>query len=135
MTCISVLNVFFARSLTSHLPATSALVVDSVNPGLCHHSALARHARFPRTAVLWLMGLLIGRQTSEGAKTIVWAALAGHDNPVVRENLRGAWTEDCKIAETSDYVLSKEGQEAEHRIWVSMSTQGTRNLIAYCAHN
>jgi retinol dehydrogenase 12 len=69
-----------------------------------------------------IMGLLIGRQTSEGAKTIVWAALAGHDNPAIRENLRGAYTADCQLAEPSDYVLSKEGQEVERRIWVSVIT-------------
>jgi hypothetical protein len=65
----------------------------------------------------------VGRQTSEGAKTLVWAALAGHDDPAVRERLRGAYSSDCKIAEEGDFVLSKDGHKSEARIWVSMFGQ------------
>jgi retinol dehydrogenase 12 len=80
------------------------------------------------------MGFFIGRKTTEGAKTIVWAALAGHDNPAVRENLRGAYTANCALSEPSDYVLSKEGQEAERRIWVSAITQDNGHPDAHHDH-
>jgi retinol dehydrogenase 12 len=125
----AVLNVFFARSLTSHLPATSPVVVNSVNPGFCHHSALMRDVPYALYLFTMLTGLAIGRKTSEGAKTIVWSALAGHDDPVIRENLRGAYTENCELAEPSDFVLSKEGQDMENRIWVSAFVRSKKSTL------
>jgi hypothetical protein len=69
--------------------------------------------------IIRVMERLLCRETSEGAKTIVWAALGGHEDPATLEKLRGGYSSDCKVMEVSDFVLSKEGQEAESRIWVS----------------
>jgi hypothetical protein len=72
---------------------------------------------------------LLCRETSEGAKTIVWAALGGHEDPATLEKLRGGYTSDCKVMEVSDFVLSKDGQEAESRIWASIAVHTTLALL------
>jgi hypothetical protein len=61
----------------------------------------------------------------------VWAALAGksQDQDALRKDLRGAFTMDCEIAEPSDYVLSKEGQEAENKLWVSATVPYVKTAI------
>jgi retinol dehydrogenase-12 len=60
----------------------------------------------------------LARETAEGAKTLVWGATAGHDDPVKLDSLKGAYTSDCKIEEPSDFIFTNEGQEFEKRIWV-----------------
>jgi hypothetical protein len=109
--------VFFARSLASHLPQASTVVVDSVNPGFCH-SGLRGDGPVLAKPFVWTTKQVICRETTEGAKTLVWAALAGKNNTSVRDKLRGAYTTDCKIGEASDFVISQEGKDTEKRIWV-----------------
>jgi hypothetical protein len=109
--------VFFARSLASHLPQASTVVVDSVNPGFCH-SGLRGDGPVLAKPFVWTTKQIICRETTEGAKTLVWAALAGKNNTSVRDQLRGAYTTDCKIGEPSDFVISQEGKDTEKRIWV-----------------
>jgi hypothetical protein len=120
----TVMNVLFTRSLAKHLPPTSRLIVNCLTPGLCL-SELGRSVPFWMVPLVKLIMVLFARTTVEGAKTYVWAALAGkaRDQNALRENLRGAFTMDCEIAEPSNYVLSKEGQEAETRLWVSVIEQ------------
>jgi hypothetical protein len=67
---------------------------------------------------MWLFEQLLCRKTSDGAKTYIWAALAGKNNAAVRDNLRGAYTTDCKIIDPSDFAASQEGRNIEKRIWV-----------------
>jgi retinol dehydrogenase-12 len=113
-----VLNLLFVRALTAHLPPSSALVVNAVNPGYCA-TAFSRHV--PRTFSRWLMELLLQRRGEEGAKAVVWAALAGSGpaEPIgVRESLRGAFSEDCMVKEESDAVLSIAGEKTQEKIWV-----------------
>jgi retinol dehydrogenase-12 len=66
--------------------------------------------------------LIFAREAAEGAKAYVWASLAGktQDRNVLRENMHGAFTMDCEIAEPSDYVLSREGRDAEKKLWVKI---------------
>jgi retinol dehydrogenase-12 len=64
------LNVLFGRSLTAHLPSTSPLVVDTVNPGFCYLS-FRRNVKFPMSLIASLMEVFLARQTEEGAKCLV----------------------------------------------------------------
>jgi retinol dehydrogenase-12 len=114
---ISVLNVFFARSLASHLPPTSTVIVDSVNPGFCH-SGLREDGPVLTRPFMWTLEQTLCRATTEGAKTLVWAALAGKNNASVRDQLCGAYTTDCRIGEPSDFAISQEGKDTEKRVWV-----------------
>jgi retinol dehydrogenase-12 len=112
-------NVLFSRSLTARLPPSSPLVVNSVNPGFCY-SSFRRNVKFPLIIVTTLMELFLGRATDEGAKTLVWGATAGMNNPALRDSLKGAYTSNCKIEEPSDFIFTKEGQDFEKRIWVRL---------------
>jgi retinol dehydrogenase-12 len=116
----SVLNVLFTRSLAAHLPATLPLIVDCVNPGLCH-SDLQRNTPLLLRPMFKLLNMSLARKTADGAKTFVWAALAGkgQKNTALRQSLQGAFTMGCAIREPSDYAMSKEGQNTESRLWVS----------------
>jgi hypothetical protein len=67
------------------------------------------------------MEVLLRRRGEEGAKVIVWAALAGSspaESIGVRESLRGAFSEDCMVKEESDAVLSIAGEKTQEKIWV-----------------
>jgi retinol dehydrogenase-12 len=114
------LNVLFTRALAAHLPPAGAIIVDTVDPGYCY-SALRRHASGLQGAAFAVMDLLLGRKTHVGARTLVWAANAGRDDPALRDALKGAYTSSCEITEPSDFVLSPGGQEAEKRLWVCTS--------------
>lgn len=118
---IPVLNVLYSRSLSSRLSRTSPVIVNNINPGLCY-SSLRRDVPFPLSFILKFMELFLARTTEEGARQIVWAALAGETdggNTDLRERARGAYVSDCSVAEESDWVFSKDGQECKRRIWAS----------------
>jgi retinol dehydrogenase-12 len=115
------LNVFFTRAFAAHLAPSSAIIADYVNPGFCY-SGLSRNAPFPASLVFMVMKLALGRRTAEGAKTLVWAATAGHNDASVRDSLKGAYSSDCRIAAPSDFALSDEGQKIQSRLWVGPCT-------------
>lgn len=113
------LNVFFTRALVDHLAPDVALIPTSVNPGYCY-SDIRRDFSFRLKAAMRIADLLMGRTTEEGARQLVWAALGpdGKDGPHVR-HMRGAYVSTAAVAEPGDYVISKEGYEAQERVWVS----------------
>ena len=97
------------------------MIVNNVTPGLCY-SSLLRNVPFPHSVLYWLMQFFLARTSEEGARQIVWAALVGETdggNADLRQRAHGAYVSDCSIAEESDWVLSKDGQECERRVWVS----------------
>jgi retinol dehydrogenase 12 len=117
----AVFNVFMSRALTERLPPASPIVINSVNPGYCA-SELRRNTPFPLKQIFKFFDSLIARTNAEGASTIVWAALAGtagEPSSDLRDRLRGAYSNDWKVGEASDYVLSEKGNTAQERIWVS----------------
>jgi retinol dehydrogenase-12 len=112
------LNVQFARGLTARLPPLASVVVNSVNPGFCYSDIGRNNKNAGSRAFMKVMHFLLARSTEVGSRTLVWAALAGLDDPTFNESLRGAYTENCKIGEPSDFLFSKEGKLVEQRIWV-----------------
>jgi retinol dehydrogenase-12 len=130
-----VFNLWFAQSLTSHLPPTSPLIINSVNPGLCY-SSLRRDWPLLGLPIMKIMELLLCRTAVDGAKTYIWAALSGKNDVAVRENLRGAYTSACRIEEPSDYVMSQEGQKARDQVWVrtllNCVFRRLRSLTKFC---
>ncbi|KZT34062.1 short-chain dehydrogenase [Sistotremastrum suecicum HHB10207 ss-3] len=105
------LNVFFTRALAEHLPAGSSITVDSVNPGLCH-SELTRSSSGFFCYFVEFMKLILGRSTEAGSRTLVHAALAGH-----QESMQGRYLNNCRVGEESDFVLSSEGRTVQERVW------------------
>jgi retinol dehydrogenase-12 len=125
-----VMNVLFTRSLGARIAESSPLIIDCLTPSLCH-SDLGRDLPLLLMPLMKVFMFVFARKTIEGAKTYVWAALAGksQDQDALRKDLRGAFTMDCEIAEPSDYVLSKEGQEAENKLWVSATVPYVKTAI------
>jgi retinol dehydrogenase-12 len=114
------LNVQFVRGLTARLPSTTSIVVNSVNPGFCY-SEIGRNTKGAGLRIFMnVMHMLLARSTEMGSRTLVWAALAGLDGSDVnlRDHMRGAYTEDCKIVEPSSFLFSQAGKAVEPRIWV-----------------
>lgn len=57
----------------------------------------------------------LARSTEEGSRQLVWAAVGGADR---LDNLRGAYVSLATVDESSDYVISQEGQRAQTKLWV-----------------
>lgn len=114
------LNMLLVRSLTSHLPPSSAIVVCGINPGFCY-SGIRRNIKFPMTILTTLMEITLARETAEGAKTLVHAGMSGL--PEVerseRDAMRGAYMSDCRPEEPSDFLFSERGKTFEGKVWVS----------------
>jgi len=106
------LNVFFARELSERL-CDKPLIVNTVNPGLCH-SELGRHATGLTAWMGWLFKNLLARSTEQGSRQFIWACIGGKDNV---EELRGAYISSMKVQEPSDSVVSEEGKRAQTKLW------------------
>lgn len=115
-----VLNVLFTQALADHLPRSTPLVPTSVNPGYCY-SELRRNLvnKFTYHLLFSVQDLLFGRTSEQGARQLIWAAL-GPDGKEGKhaDYLRGAYVSTQHIKEPSDFAISKEGREAQDRIWV-----------------
>ena len=65
-------------------------------------------------------GRICGRTAEQGARQYIWAALGpdGKDGPHVKSTMNGAYVSLACTREPSDFVVRKEGYEAQERIWV-----------------
>ena len=113
------LNVFFVRALADRLPRDAPIVVTAVNPGYCvselrrNVTSLAMRIRFV------IMDILLARTEEGGALQLVWAALGPDGKSGSHEHyMNGAYVSTLTVKEPSDFVISKEGREAQDRIWV-----------------
>ena len=98
------LEVLAVRAVTARF-ADAGIVLNMLNPGLCH-SELARDAGWR----LWFMKLLLARTTEVGSRALVAAAY---------DENRGAYMSDAKAAnqDLSPFVKSPEGAEAQKKVW------------------
>ena len=108
------LNVFFTRGLSERI-RDKPLIVNAVNPGLCH-SELARHFTGIGGWYMWLRKLLLARTTEQGSRQLIWACIGGKDNI---DQLRGAYISSMQVREPSDSVVSEEGKRAQAKLWVN----------------
>jgi retinol dehydrogenase 12 len=111
-----VLEIYFARSLTSRLGYSStAPIINTVNPGFCT-SDLRRDVKDRLFyAKFKVMEFFMARKTEIGARTLVHAAVGGEGN---EDQLRGAYLDTCQIMEAGDNVVSIEGKRAREVYWV-----------------
>jgi len=105
------LNVFFTRSLARRMKPSLTVGVNTVNPGFCV-TALRRNVAFPLSFISSIMDVLVGRTGEYGSRTLTHAALSG-----TNEEVNGKYLNKCQVEEESDYSLSREGKQAEERIW------------------
>ncbi|KZT62034.1 NAD(P)-binding protein [Calocera cornea HHB12733] len=101
-------NVMFAMALAEHLPPSTALSVNSTNPGLCR-SQLARNFN---SWGFWLYQLLLARTTEVGSRTIVHAAV-GKD----LDGKTGQYVESCFVSQPSAMVRSERGKQIRDKLW------------------
>ena len=124
------------RELAARVPATSPLVVNAINPGLCK-SELVREMRrnFVVNLIMSFMMAILARTTEQGGSILLHAAvtmepeklLGSHSTPEKIEVLKkegakaahGKFFHTCRITEESDFVISEEGGVAQKRLWVS----------------
>ena len=85
------LSLFAARELTQKTGSDSGIIINSVNPGLCH-SSLARNLKGDRLAQLDKRKELYARTTEEGSRTLVHAVSVGMES-------NGKYLDDCEIRE------------------------------------
>ena len=65
---------------------------------------------------------LLARQTEEGSRQLVWAALGTPDGAEEGSlnKLRGAYVNLSRIEEPADFLLGEEGKKREEKLWVSV---------------
>ncbi|KZO94460.1 short-chain dehydrogenase [Calocera viscosa TUFC12733] len=101
------MNVFFGHALAERIPSSSPLTVSTVNPGFCVSALLRDHG-----VMRHIFNRLIGRSTEVGSRTLVHAAVAPD-----MQGKTGVYLSSCVVTEPSDFVISKQGQEAEEKLW------------------
>jgi retinol dehydrogenase 12 len=90
-----------SRVIEESVPNKPRVVINSVNPGFCN-TDIWRNAPWPIKLVLSFFGWLFGRSPEVGARTLMFAMLAGEES-------QGKYTGDCMIRDPSPLVCSKEG--------------------------
>ncbi|KAL9624862.1 MAG: hypothetical protein Q9160_000909 [Pyrenula sp. 1 TL-2023] len=99
------LEILYLRELTSRL-ADKSTTINILNPGFCH-SGLARELD---SWGMTLMKLFLARSTEMGSRTLVAGADGG-------EETWGQYMCDSKVHAVSPFVRSKEGGEAQKKVW------------------
>ncbi|THV05578.1 short-chain dehydrogenase [Dendrothele bispora CBS 962.96] len=104
------LNVLFARDLQSRL-LQSNVTVNSVTPAFCV-SQLRRSVSGIMACASSVMERLLAYTAEEGSRQLVYGAIGGTE-----EEMRGGFVNFSKVVEPSDFVISKEGDAMEEKIW------------------
>lgn len=112
------MNVYFTRALAKQVGPSESVIIDNVNPGAAASELMRKRTILIKIA-RWLMFKLFSRTTEEGARILVWAALAGTYGPgPAPDQLRGAYVNNSRIEEESDFVISDKGAEVQSKLWV-----------------
>lgn len=100
------LEIFAVREIAPRV-SDSGVVLNMLNPGLCH-SELARDSGWG----LWMLKLVMARSTEVGSRTLLAAAAAGKES-------HGAYMTDGKVANgaLSPFVRSEDGAKAQKKVW------------------
>ncbi len=86
------LEVYAVRQLAALVPlATSRVIVNLVNPGLCY-SALDRNGTPAARFAMAVFRRLLARTTEQGSRTLLHAALAGPES-------HGKFCSQCQVME------------------------------------
>lgn len=93
------------RELVTRAGDGDPVIVNYVNPGLCH-SDILREALWPGYA----LKLFLARPTEVGGRTLVLASGAGAAS-------RGRYLSDGNVEDPPPFLESKEGVETQVRVW------------------
>ncbi|EED14023.1 short-chain dehydrogenase/reductase family protein, putative [Talaromyces stipitatus ATCC 10500] len=90
------------------------ITVSIANPGFVKTEVM-RNASVSFHLIFRPWRKLVARSAEEGARTILHAAAGGKET-------HGQYLSDCKVAETSEFVRSNEGEEVQKKLWAELST-------------
>ncbi|KAJ7151011.1 hypothetical protein C8R46DRAFT_914484 [Mycena filopes] len=107
------LNVFFTRALNAHIPSSTPVIVNTVNPGFCR-SELSRNTTGMQTVAFFVMKAVLALPTEVGSRRLVWGAVAHADEP---DTLRGQYISASAVDTPSDFVRSPQGIKAQDNLW------------------
>ncbi|KAI0487710.1 NAD(P)-binding protein [Xylaria cf. heliscus] len=121
------LGQLFIVELVKRVPSSVA-IINCVNPGFCHSSGLSRDADGTTLGLfVGIMGRLLGRSPSMGARCVVDAAV-NHGAEV-----HGQYVEDCKLTPMSPFVYSADAKQVIPRLWKEtmneLSSTGVERVI------
>ncbi|KAL8753051.1 MAG: hypothetical protein Q9199_005317 [Rusavskia elegans] len=107
------LEVFYLRELASRTATANnknnVIVINLVNPGLCH-SELAREGDFRVRA----MKFFLARTAEVGSRNLLYATAAGRET-------RGEYVSSCRVDSVAPLVTSKVGVETQKRLWAELN--------------
>src|SRR5277367_377458 len=105
------LEVFAVRALTAESPITPAspVVINAVNPGLCH-SGFSSNFPGPLWAFMVVFKFLLAKSTEEGSMALVCGAGGGPET-------HGQFMNNCEVKPPAPLVLNKDGIKAQARVW------------------
>jgi hypothetical protein len=110
------LEVFMVRALASRLSSGShadqPVILNCLNPGLCH-SSLSREAKGLMAVMFTVMKFLLARTTEVGSRTLVASAEAGKES-------HGQYMSNCVVTEPSAFVRSEEGLKTQERVYTEL---------------
>lgn len=110
------LEVFTVRELATAMQsgphASQPVILNTLNPGLCH-SELAREMDGFMGYFMVLLKFLLARTTEVGSRTLVASACAGDES-------HGQYMSESKVMQPSTFVRSEEGQHTQKRVWAEL---------------
>ncbi|TFK24418.1 NAD(P)-binding protein [Coprinopsis marcescibilis] len=116
-----VLVVLMVQSLTQAFENTP-VIVNSACPGYCY-SELRRNIVGIKGLIFRIMDWFLAWTSEEGSRQIIWATLAGKENP---DSMRGTFCSGMAVLETSDYTISSEGLKAQEMLWNNLIEELSR---------
>ncbi len=108
------LCVLLARELAEHEKASSPVVINTVNPGLCGSTALFDPLPLAFRFFLNIALFFLGRTSEMGSRVIMAAVDAG---PLSH----GQYLESGKVCNPSRFVLSDEGARVQKKAYAELA--------------
>lgn len=99
----------FAREMSSGAHSGQKVILNNVNPGLCH-SELLRDVSLIQKVFITAMKAALARTTEVGSRNYLAGVSGGKDT-------HGEWISECIVKQPSDFVRSEEGAKVQERIW------------------
>lgn len=105
------LEILVVRELAAEMDKTGApkVILNTLNPGFCR-TGLYRHMPFPLSVFFTIATFAVGRTSEMGSRNLVKAATMGEES-------HGNYIVDCSLGKLSSFVRSKEGEEAQKKVF------------------
>ncbi|KAG9253027.1 uncharacterized protein F5Z01DRAFT_171128 [Emericellopsis atlantica] len=104
----------FSEAMKQGPNADKPVIINSVNPGLCH-SELGRDLKGITGYMFSALKAMMARTTEVGSRTLVHAGASGEES-------NGQYLSECRVTKPSAFVRSKEGQDTTKRLHAELMT-------------